>query len=409
MSSTTNSGYDEASDERLINALPTRDIRYGLQQSDIDIDENTGRDEILRYLKNTPGDADELRQDIITGAKERVLTDWSGMLKTIEGAKTGAPVVAESLTLRKAYYYDSFFNYTDHTTRAFQVSEIGGILGEIADQVDSPAVAREKFIEFCETENELDPAYTEAADDIPAALINDLDEAYRPRLVEFENGRYMYVEYWKPGKTRSDFDIRTGDYEKINTLYRAVLRIDLQTGLIETTGDDSQQSNRDLVERFLSEFNESTSVSRIHIRGADIRTTKRDLALLTTLNEFIGEDAKLRFTRNKSGNVESDPAHNDAEKKRDYSRSNFQVIIGQQGDEWSLVYPVDLGYDGDDDVSVGDILSEVNEQDRYDDVKDLTITLDSEKATYRIQKKKMSPSTRREVFELLADKLNWSA
>lgn len=409
MSSTTNSGSDEASNERLINALPTRDIRYGLQQSEIDIDENADRDEILSYLKNTPGDADELRQDIITGAKERVLMDWSGMLETIEGAKTGVPVIAESLTLREAYYYDSFFNYTDHTTRAFQVSKMGGILGEIADLVDSPAAARERFIEFCETEDELDSAYTEAAEDIPAALINDLDEGYRPRLVEFENDRYMYVEYWKPGKTWSDFDIQTGDYEKINTLYRAVLRIDLQTGLIETTGDDSQQSNRNLVEKFLSEFNESTTVSRIHIRGGDIRTTKKDLALLTTLNEFVGEDAKLRFTRNKSGNVESDPAHKNAEKKRNYSRSNFQVIIGQQGDEWSLVYPVDLGYDDDDDVSVGDVLSEFDEKDMYDDVMDLTITLDSEKATYRIQKKRMSPSTRCEVFELLADELNWSA
>lgn len=408
MSSTTNDWFDEAPNERLINALPTRDMRYGLQQSEVDIDDNASRDEILTYLENTPGDTDELRQDIITGAKERVLADWSGMLEHVEGTGMGTPVVADTLTLREVYYYDSFFNYTNRTTRVYRASNIGGILGEITDQADSTAAAREMFIEFC-GENDLDSAYVEAAEDVPAALIGDLEDGYRPRLVEFEDEHYLYIEYWKPGKTWSNFDIGTGDYEKINTLFRAVLRIDLETGLIETASDDSQQSNQKLVERFLSEFNGSDTVSQIHIRGADIRTTKNDLALLTTLNEFVGEDAKLRFTQNKSGNVEADPAHQDAEQTRDYSRSNFQIIIGRQNDDWGLVYPVDLGYDDDDDVAVGEVLSEIEERDTYDDVKELTITLDSEKATFRIQKKKMSPKTRRDVFEMLVDELDWTA
>ncbi|WP_168191250.1 hypothetical protein [Haloprofundus sp. MHR1] len=396
---------DEPNDERLINALPTRDIRRGLQNTDTDVDENASRDEILNVLRSHPNN-NQLRSDIRKGAKTRVLEEWANKVDNIENAGQGFHVVRDNLSLREIYYYDSYFQYTDHTSRVYLAQELGGLLGDMAE---SDELSKDEFINFCEADDDLDDAYVQAVEDIPAPLIGDLDDTFRPRLIEFEDENHIYAEYWKTGKTKSDFDVTTGDYEKIRTVYRAVLRIDLRTGLIETAGDSSQQKNKGLVQRFLSEFSGSDTVRRVEIRGADIRRTKDHLALVTTLNEFIGDAAKVRFTRDQSGNVEADPAHADVEGDRDYSRSNFQVIIGKEDGEWGLVYPIEIGEYGEEDeeIAIGEILDAMDSD--YEDTMSLTIGLNSEKATFRIQKKSMAPTTRRRILQMLADELDWTA
>ncbi|SEV98425.1 hypothetical protein [Natrinema salifodinae] len=411
MSSTpeTNSDDDDQNDERLINALSTREIRRGLLDSDIDVGENADREEVFNLLETHPA-ADQLREDIVEGAKKRILEDGHVKHDSIEGTGQGIPVISDALTLAEVYYYDSYFQYTDHTARVYEAPDFGGVLRDIAEDADSPAAARNLFMEFCESED-VDPAYIEATEDVPAPLIDNTDDQFSPRLVKFEDANTIYLEYWKRGKTMSEFDVRTGDYEKIKTLYRAVVRVNLDTGLIETMGDNSQQSNEQLVKRFLGEFSGSDTVRRINIRGPDIRRTKSDLALLTSLNEFVGEEAKVRLTRNQSGNVEADPAHDQMESERDYSKTNFQIFIGETADGWELVYPRELGEepDSEDEVTTSDVLTAIDESSRidYEDVKDLTITLDGEKSTYRIQKKDLAPSTREQVFDLLAEELGW--
>lgn len=418
--------------ERLISALATREIQEGVRQSDIDIREgdseeegeaNYSREEVLNYFEENPEDAEELYGDLVYGAKLRILEEWENKLEHIEGTGDTLHVVADALNLREVCYYDSYFTYTNHTTRVYEASELGGVLGDIAEEAASATEAREMFTEFASEESDLDEAYAQAAEEIPAPLIGNVGDRTRPRVVEFEDENHLYVEYWSRGNSKDGFDISTGDYTKIQTAYRAVLRVDLETGLIETTGDSSQKSNEGLVERFLSEFNGSGEVSRVHIRGDDVRETKQNLALLTTLNEFVGEDAKLRFTRNNSGNVEADPVHDEAEENRDYSRSNFQIIIGQQSNNWELVYPPEVmdeyvseGAEAETDdegneFDVGAVLTamegEEDERGDYDDAMNLTLGLNSEKATFRIQKKAMSPNTRRQVFGMLAENLDW--
>ena len=312
--SDTNSG-DEPDNERLINALTTREVRRGLVNSDLDVDESASREEVMTLL-STHQEADQLREDIITGAKERVLQDRHIKPDQIEGAGQGLPVIRDNLSVREVYYYDSYFQYTDHTTRVYEIPDLGDALRDIAEDTSTPTAAREVFTEHVE-DNVLDPAYIQATEQLPAALIGDVDDQFRPRVVEFKDSNTIYVEYWKPGNTRSDFDIRTGDYEKIKTLYQAVLRVDLETGFIGTTGKDSSKTNEGLVERFLSEFNGSSTARRIHLRGRDIRRAKENLGLLTSLNEFIGDEAKVRLTRNQAGNVEADPAHDQMEQERE--------------------------------------------------------------------------------------------
>ena len=408
MSSGTDTNSDDnQDDERLINALTTREIRRGLVNSDLDIDEDATRKEVLTALQTRP-DADQLRQDIIEGAKERILEDDHVKVDNIEGAGQGFAVIQGNLNLRETYYYDSYFRYTDRTARVYKIPELGGVLSEIAN-AESSVAAQEMFTEHSEGNN-LDDAYVQAAEDVPAPLIGNVDDSFRPRLVEFEDSNTIYVTYWKRGKTWSALDVRTGDYEKIKTLFQAILRVDLETGLIEMMSDDSQKSHKKLVERFLSEFNDNNTAVSINIRGPDIRRAKKNLSILTSLNEFVGDEAKVRLTRNRARSVEADPANSQMESQRDYSRSNFQILIGQEsgGNDWNLVNRVNIDVldEEDEEVSMEDVISAVEED--YDDVLPLTISLDSEKSTFRIRKKALTPSTRRQVFNLLADELNWT-
>jgi hypothetical protein len=408
MGSKADTNSTEPSDnDRLLEALTMREVRRGLINSDLDVDEDASREEVGELLSSHT-DTDQLRQDIITGAKERLLEDTHVKTDHIEGTGQDTVVIRDNLNLREAHYYSSFFQYADHASRTYKIEELGGVLAEIAESSNS-ASETEEMLRNHINDGDFDVAYAQALEEIPASIIGDLDETYRPRLVEAEDESTLHIEYWKPGKTWSTFDVETGDYEKIHTLYRAVVRVHLDSGLVETSGDSSGRSNEALVRRFLNEFNDSDSMSRIHIRGEHIREAKANLGLLTSLNEFVGEEAKVRLTRNQANNVEADPANEQMESERDYARSNFQMFIGENDGDWDLIYRVDLGEDiaEEDDVNAGEVLKALEPD--YDNVLPITLSLNSENSTFRIQKKSIDRSTRNQVFDLLAEQLGWSS
>lgn len=412
MSSSTDPSPDDSIDhQRLINGLAMREVRRGLINLDHEEDGDLSREEVLSLLNNNP-DASQLCREIVSGAKERILEDSHIKLGSIEDAGQGPTVIRDSLNLRQVCYYDSYFRFADRTTRAYKIPELGGVLQDIAENGESASEARDRFLNYCES-TELDQAYSRAAEEFPAPLIGDIGDDFRPYVVEFENPDNLYVEYWQKGNKESLFDIQSGDYRQIQTRYRAALRVDLSTGIIQAAGDSSQRSHEPLVERFLTEFNGSDQADRIYIQGSQIHDAKRNLALLTSLDEFLGDEAKLRFTRNQAENVEADPAHDQVNQQRENTKSNFQVFLGRTNNQWELVFPTEIDVatlESDEEITVNDIINAIDRSENsYESIMDLTLSLDSERSTYRIQKKAISPSTRRRAFQLLVDELNWTA
>lgn len=393
--------------ENLINALETRAIRRGLQISaNEEVDPNWTRDKVLAYLETNPSKAPKLRDDIVTGAKRFYLARDHVKPKFIEGAgpETGIEVLSDQLTLREVCYYESYFKYADHSSNVYKISDTGDILQSLED-IDSKDEVQAELESHIETRAEL-VEYDAATGDLPAPLIGDVEESYKPRVLQLESPNIIFIEYWKRGSKTGGFDVRSGDYKTIQGPYRAVLRVDLENLTIEATGDNSSNTHENLVKRFMIDFNGSASADLIHINSSQIEEARRDLAFIATLDEFLG-DAKLRFTVNESANVEADPAHGSAKGSRELGKSNFRVLMGENG-TWERIYPRQYpDVDSDGEVSLNDFLKELQDDSGYKDVLDVTIGMNSEKNSFRIHKKAITPTTRKAVFDSLAAQVGW--
>lgn len=391
----------------LINALETRAIRRGLQISgNEDVDPNWSRNEVLAYLETNPSKAPELREDIITGAKRFYLSrdHVKPAYIKIAGSETGIEVLSDRLSLREVVYYESYFKYADHSANVYKISDVNGALASIS-QVGSKEEVWDELESQIEDQADLNE-YGAAIRDLPAPLIGDVEDSYKPRVLQVESPDVIYLEFWKKGSKRGGFDVRTGDYKTIQGPYRAVLRIDFDNLTIEAVGDNSSNTHEDLVRKFMVDFNGSASADLTHIHSTHIEDARRDLAFIATLDEFLG-DAKLRFTTNETANVEADPAHGSAKGARDLGKSNFRVLMGENG-TWERVYPREYpDVDDEEEVSLNDLLTELEEESGYSDVLDVTIGMNSEKNSFRIQKKAIEPTTRKAVFDSLARQVGW--
>jgi hypothetical protein len=396
------------SDRELLYALPMRDVRRGLSRVDDVSDKLEGddleREDLLSELAERDPDS-ELHEEIVTGAKEVVLDQNHVKTSSFDGFGDNPAAIVSGLDLREVHYYDSFFKFTNITTRVYRLGTPSGFLSELAD-TDSTTEARERFEEYVVSAG-LDEMYATAATDQPSPLIGATEDTYRPRVVAFEDASTIYVEYWKRGNKTTRFDVDTGDYETIHGLRRGAIRIDVATGLVEAVGDANNGPKDGFVERVLGDLSDGTGFSRITIPDATIERAKERLALKITLDELVGENTKVRFTRNRGEDVETDPDHEEMERERDQARTNFLTLFGRTRDEWEVVPPSAVAemYDRDEDVELGEIKSDLEFE--YDDVLDLTLTLDSEKSIFRILKRDISPSTRNAVFTIVAEELGW--
>lgn len=411
----------EVEPDRLIDALETEALQRGFREAGIEIasseyDESTSpsREDIRKWFQENPEKVDPILEDFKRGAKLRTLKLIDSKLENIEEAKKGPNVVADALNLRSVYYYREYFGYTDHTTRIYH-THLDGVLAEIAENADDAEQAQEMFRTYCEKQN-LDE-YGQAAGDIPAPLITNLGDNPQPRLIHFEDANHLFVQYWERGNDITKFDIDTGNRESINTVYRPTLRIHLDSGLIESTGDRIDERNTGQIQTFLSLFNGSNSwTSPVQIGSSGIETTKDRLALQVSLDEFKGDDddAKLRFARSESvGNVEADSKYADTEEERDRVRSNFQMILGQTTNGWELIYKKTIEEAFADwdpsDVTLSAVQETFTTDQPYTEVQDFTVSLngDKDKQTIRILGKSREPSLERAIFHIFAKELGW--
>lgn len=395
--------------KRVTDTLDMDAIRSSLQEGEYDVDTDVSRSDFDTWLEDLDDDergnyVQNLRRD----AKVSVLQQWRNKMPSIiETGSDDLELNADALSMRGTHYYDSFFQYTNHTTWVYKIQGVDGVLAEIQSEAQSPSEAQEILQAHCEDLSE--PNYGEAVSDVPTALIGDVDGSESPRLFHFEDQSHLYVEYWTEGPNESVFDVETGDYKTAQGLRRTCFRIHLDSSLVEIAGDKRQGPNTNALQAFLERFNGHPILAEVRIGVTGIQNAKENLALLVSLDEFIGNDAKIRFARNEQGNVEADPYHSDTESERERLRMNMQLLYGRTRDGWELIYPpeVENQYPEVDDVEVGQVVSDLEESGPYEEILPLTVGLNRDKNSIRFRTKDLSPPTRRSVFHLVADELGW--
>lgn len=394
--------------KRVTEALDMNAIRKGIADTDYDIDNEVSREEFKDWVESLDDERSDFIQQLRSSAKIAKLGQWEGKMSEVEETRSDdLDVNADAILLRGAHYYDSFFQYTNHTTWIFKIQGYNGALEEIHEEAESAAEAQDILREYCGDLSE--PVYENAVEEVPAPLIGRVDGSESPRLFHFEDQDHLYVEYWTEGSKDSIFDVTTGDYKTAQSLQRTCFRIHLESGLVEIAGDNSKGPNKKALQAFLERFNGNALISNVRIGVDGIQNAKENLAVIVSLDEFIGDDAKIRFARNKSGNVEADPYHSETESDRERLRMNMQLLYGRTPDGWELIYPNEIArrYADDEEVEVGEIVSEL-EDSTFEEVLPLTVGLNREKNSIRFRTTDISPSTRRSVFHLFADELNWN-
>lgn len=410
---------------RLVDSLGMRSIRRCLHESDVGPDSTASRQEIKGWIERNPEQADVFLQNLVFHAKEVLLDDNERYSEFIDVAADDETSIIEALDLLEVYYYDSFFGYTDHAVRLYSIDELGGVFEDISEEAMSVAEAEEYFKSHCEGRDDIDDAYVDAVSEFPAALIGEVEHEVRPRLIQFEDVDHIYMELWSIGDTFTEFDINEGDYKKIETLARTIVRVHLDTGIIEYTSDDAKKSHREnVVTEVLECFNQSgnpgsdqaTNYSERIITDNHIRQVKENIGVLSTLDSFRGARANLRYSSVDERNVETDPTHSNMEDTRDYQKSHPRILVGRTNGEWELIEKEELVDNPDLDLdeasfeeedAVSTVIREIREQGQYDEVRQFTIPMNSDKDTLRIWKKRCEPETRRTIFHLIGEELGW--
>jgi len=385
-----------------------RAIRRGLQNTDYDVDENASRSVFNNWIADLDNERDEFIEQLKPSAKVAKLQRWSTKLSGItETGSDDIAVNADSLTVRGAHYYDSFFHYTNHTTWVFGLPWISGALEQVRENAESAEEAQKILRIQCKDLSE--PMYEMAAEEEPSPLIGNVDGSESPRLFHFEDEDHLYVEYWTEGSGQEIFDVNTGDYKSAQTLQRTCFRIHLDSGLVEITGDMSRGPNKDALKAFLERLGGNPMISDVDIGMEGIQKAKEKLAFIVSLDEFDGDDAKIRFSKNKDGDVEADPVHSDTESERERVRLNMQLLYGRTQNGWELIYRKEVGqqYSDSEEVEVGQLIKDLENSGSFKEILPLTVGLNREKSSIRFYPEEISPPTRRTIFHLFADVLNW--
>lgn len=232
----------------LLDSLEMRAIHRGLHEAEVGPDIDASRQEIKAWVQDHPDEGERFLQELVTAAKQVLLDENENYLEYIDANQADDErSLVEVIDLFDAYYYDSFFGYTDHSTKLYSIDELGGVFTDIADEAGSIDEAQALFIEHCQDRDDIDEAYLAALDEVPAPLIGEIEHEARPRLVKFEDSDHLYIELWSIGDTFSKFDVNEGDYKTIESLARTVVRVHLDTGILEYTSDDTTKGHRQSV------------------------------------------------------------------------------------------------------------------------------------------------------------------
>jgi len=428
---------------QIIDALDYRTIKQALNEiqqgagfaedlrtSASELGDSPDRDEIKEWLSRHQDYAEEVANAIAINKQKSIIRSFEGKEKFVEETEQGErdpDDIISHLSLTDTVYYNSFFKFADMSTKVFSTEYRDGIFQRISSEADSAQEAKELFQDHISENEEIDDVYLQAANDVPAPLIGQVDFNPKPRIIKFEDDDHVYFEFWSMEGERSYYDVNKGDYITIDQRARTSVRVHLDTGIMEyVSSKSSEDHRRAVIDIIVDNFWTSDEVrtdgglqalatggellhSPVTISDDDISDVKENVGLLSTLDGFRGGFTNVRLTSRNNSDVENDPDHQHFEDNRDYRLSHPQILLGERNGEYELLDRDEISGEItiSPDMSAEEIVEEFAENSDYDDVHRFTVVLNTDNDTARIWKVRCSPSTRRLVFHLISDELGW--
>lgn len=401
----------------------------GVREAVSKLEESPSRETLRRWLSEQSEEvAEKIGSLFVERKKKSILRKRQRKLRYMGDFESPSiDTIASYLSLTDICYFDSYFKFANRTMTVHKMKRCEGIFGEIDSNSDSPQEARDLFKRKVRERSDISNRYAEAAEEIPSALISEVDVEPRPRLIKFEDSSRIYMEFWSVKGKESFYDVNRGDYVTIERRAKTAVRFHLDSNVIEYASTDDSKNHRSAtlntaLEKLafpqetrtdggLSAFSETGDklYSDITIKDVDVKTVKENIGILSTLDAFRGQSTNSRVTARDNTSVESDPIHPQLEKGRPYRKSHPQIILGQKDGEWELLDPseIDDDFDFDDDISIEEIVDELREKTDYDRIRKFTVVLHIDNDTIRIWKENSEPDVRHLVFSLIVDELGW--
>ena len=335
----------------------------------------------------------------------------------------GIESLITQLTTREASFYDTHFIFANRSLNLFHTDSIEGPLGRVKQEADSSSEAEEVFAEAVRARDEISDFYAAAAEDL-APIVGTSESAPKPRLIWFEDENHAVIEFWSLGKERTVFDGRSGSSIPYHERVLSAVRVHLEDGVLEVfDGKDTDIHRKTLIDRVSSLINDQEAktdggvavaetenvLSRKIITEDVIIDIIDDVAQLVTLEGVGGDQADARLSAVGDRDVRKDRLH-DMFSSRPLEIANLQMFVDDLNGRCEFVAPEEVeeaGITFDDDASRKDMKETIAEELDYDNLNHVTVSLNTENNTFRIDKERCTPSARQAVFHLATRSLDW--
>ncbi|WP_226039076.1 hypothetical protein [Natrinema sp. DC36] len=331
--------------------------------------------------------------------------------------------LVQQLSSRETAYYDAHFEFASTSSYLYTIDGFEGVVGGIATDAAGPHDAEEKFAERARERDDIDETYASAAEGL-APIAGKLEKAPKPRVIKFEDEDHIFIEFWAVGTEDSIFDGQEGYSMNYNPRIRSAARMHLDTGMVEVfDGKKKEQHRKTLVDRLEKLCNGAKLVTdggEQKTREINIlreKTLSEDniwdvmdsIGMLTTLEGFGGRtaDAKLSAVHNRD--VRKDDTHEDLRHDRNLELANIKLFFDDLEGIREFVKPSEIGekIEFEKEATQSEMKEEIGKMFDYKNIDHVTLTLNEDNNTFRVQKKNCSPATRQAVFHLVSEELGW--
>jgi hypothetical protein len=405
-----------------------RNEEHGLDGDLVDmvqeLGENPSRREVQRWFSDLNDEYKEkIGYSFSRYQKRHILNNNEHQLDYISIESTGIDTLSKKLTLTETSYYDSYFNFTNNSFTLLKLRNQDGLLFDVYEEAESAEDAENKFKQAIENRNFGD-AYKNTVGELPSPIVGNLDISPTPRFAVFEDLEHFYIEYWSLGEATEVFNGNEGTSFEYQPRRRSAARIHLDTGHVEVARDKNTQSHMDALKSSFSSLcideDETASdggvqilesptglITSYNVTSEDATEIIEDMGVITTYESFQGRNATITLSSVKARDVEeSFDSLDDIKENYPLQRAHIKILVEDLNSNMELIDPdqIESNYDFEEDVKIGDIKEEL-EEGGYDNVDHITIELNSNNNTMRINKKNCVPSARLELLHLLLDNL----
>lgn len=327
------------------------------------------------------------------------------------------------LTTREATYYDAHFKFANAGAYIYNTEVFEGVIKEIKDNATGAHSAKQIFVEEARDRDDLGKQYVRAAESL-SPIAGQLETAPKPRLIYFEDENHLFIEYWSLGKEDQIFDGQEGYSIEYSPRVRSAARIHIDSGVVEVFDGKKKETHRNTLldrierlfnpERPVADGGTQTGRTDVILRGKsisedDIWKVMDEVGMLTTLEGFGGRTADAKLSAVQNRDVTKDDTHDDLRDDRGLELANIKIFFDDLEGRRMFIDPEDVGQKlkFDKDTTQSQMKDEIREEFGYTNIGHVTLTLNEDNNTIRIQKENCSPETRKTVFHLVTNTLGW--